>query len=357
VKVIQIVPRLGPYDGVGDYALGLARGLRDDHGTLSVFVEAGERPSQGPVTDFEVRRCEPGSRATLIAMLGQTAGREAGVCVLLHYVGYGYAARGAPLWLARSLRQARRDMRFRFVVIFHELYANGLPWQSSFWLRGLQQHVARGLARECDGALLTREGSRRWLERTGALAGKPVEVLPVPSTVGEPMAVKPAVARRATLVVWGGAAAKRVVYGRHWPLVQAACAALGVTAIDDIGASLARYPRSAIDIQPHGLLPPSEVSSILGRSRFGVVAYPQAFLAKSSLFAALAAHGTVPVVVGEPCREPADGLVPGRHFMWLQAAGAMEGLDAVAGAARDWYRGHAMARHAAAVRVLLRDPQ
>lgn len=351
-RLIQVVPRLGPYDGVGDYALGLAGELRARHGVVSVFLEAGARPSSGALGDYEVHRCEAGSSAALLAALRHAGAGAPAARVLLHYVGYGYARRGAPLWLARCVERSRRDLRHRLGVVFHELFASGRPWQSSFWLGGLQQQVTRRLARQCDGALLTREGSRRWLEDTGTLSGKPVEVLPVPSAVGEPASVARLETRGASLVVWGGAAAKQAAYGECWPLMQGACAALGVARIEDVGAPLSRYPRSNVPIQVHGLLPAAEVGAILGRSRFGLVVYPQAFLAKSTLFAAYAAHGMAPIVLGEPCAEVMDGLVPGRHFLWLRQAGTREAPGAVADAAREWYGGHTRARHAAAVLTL-----
>ena len=41
--VLQIVPQLpGSYDGVGDYALNLAKALSADHGLTTVFAVAKE---------------------------------------------------------------------------------------------------------------------------------------------------------------------------------------------------------------------------------------------------------------------------------------------------------------------------
>jgi hypothetical protein len=347
MNLIQVVPRLGPFDGIGDYAMNLARGLRDRHGATTTFIEAGTRAGSGATGEFEIRRSAPGSGAELAAEL-EGAGAANGR-VLLHYVGYGYADRGAPSWLARAIESTRADLRYRLGVVFHEIYATGRPWQSAFWLNGLQKSVVRRVARACDGALLTREGNRRWLEDAGELAGKPVEVLPVPSAVGEPQSPPAFESRANTLVVWGSAAMKRELYVTHWPLVQGALIALGITRVDDIGEPAAAYPGSAgIEIKPHGRLHARDVGKVLGAARFGLVLYPPAFLAKSTLFAAYAAHGMVPLVFDQTGSVAMDGLAPGREFVPL-ARPALEQARPrwaeIATAARRWYAWHRLDRH------------
>jgi hypothetical protein len=354
MHLVQIVPRLAPFDGVGDYALRLAEGLRARHGVTSSFIEAGARPSGGASqAEFEVRQCEPGSAAALAHALGKPS------YVLLHYVGYGYAQRGAPLWLARAIEGTRSALGFRLSVVFHELFATGRPWQSSFWLGPLQKHVVRRVAGACDGALLTREASGRWLEATGELAGKPMTVLPISSSVGEPEAVAAIGARRNALVVWGGSGMKRVVYGERWPLVLEACTALGITHIDDVGAPAESYPRaSAVRVEPHGFLPDAEVGRMLGGAQFGLVVYPRAFLAKSTLFAAYAAHGVVPLVLDDSQSVAMDGLEAGRHFLALAPsalAAARPKFDDVARAARAWYGSHSTTQHADGVWRMLQE--
>lgn len=339
-RIIQVVPRLGPYDGIGDYALNLARGLRERHGATTAFIEAGARPRGDVGGEFEVWRSESSADA-LAAALAKAGG--ATTPVLLHYVGYGYASRGAPLWLTHAVARSRQALRYRLGIVFHELYATGRPWQSAFWLGGMQKVVTRRLARACDGALLTREANRAWLGAAGALAGRAVAVLPVPSGVGEPASIAAFAARPATLVVWGSAAMKREVYETRWARVREACASLGVTGIVDVGAAAASYPQGTIPIERHGPLPAADVSRILGAARFGLVVYPPAFLAKSTLFAAYAAHGMVPLVLDDSGSVAMDGLLRGTQF--LAVGQAPSRLDHVAAAARTWYAEHDLSRH------------
>lgn len=337
MQLIQVVPRVRPGDGVYDCAARLARVLGERHGATSIIVEAGRSAGGARLSEA----LQP-SRAEAV--------------VLLHYVGYGYAARGAPLWLARTIE--RRPMPGpQLGVVFHELYASGRPWQSSFWLSPLQKRVVLRVARCCQFALVTREASRQWLERAGALAAKPVSVLPTFSNIGEPSERVPLRDRSATMVVWGSAQARSNLYSRHQRSLGEACRALGISKILDIGPSIAPAFAGGFPIEAHATVPADELSRILSSARCGVVVYPASYLAKSSIFAAYAAHGLVPLVLDEPRTTPLDGLVAGRHFLRL-GTGAIEGpgasLQDVASQVHAWYARHTTAMHADAVWHMLR---
>jgi len=49
----------------------------------------------------------------------------------LQMSGYVFAKRGASLWLLRELEMRRKNIK-TLGVFFHEIYAFGLPWISSF---------------------------------------------------------------------------------------------------------------------------------------------------------------------------------------------------------------------------------
>lgn len=329
MQLTQVVPRLGPWDGVGDYALRLGEALERRHGVTSRFIEAGHAD---------------GRRALVEALAA------AETPLLLHYVGYGYARRGAPLWLARAIGRRRREQRFG--AVFHELYATGRPWQSAFWLSGLQKRVVTRLARQCDGALLTRTANRAWLEATGALAGKRVSMLPISSNVGEPAAVRPLTERAPRLVVWGAAAARAAIYGAYWERVRTACRQLGVAGVVDIGPPVELPREAGLPIDARGRLESAALSEILLDARFGLVVYPASFLAKSSIFAAYAAHGVAPILLDTDRTPDMDGLASGRTHLLLEQVTAASPED-IARAARRWYADHDTVAHADAVVRLL----
>src|SRR5260370_5934535 len=123
MKLIAIVPRIPPVvDGVGDYALSLARLLRDNVGVTTQFIVTdADWTGTDCVEGFEARRLSSHSTNELLNLLAQD--ESAGTRVLLHYEGYGYATRGCPVWLVSAIELWRHANSERsLVTLFHELY-------------------------------------------------------------------------------------------------------------------------------------------------------------------------------------------------------------------------------------------
>ena len=89
---------------------------------------------------MDSKSCPVWARRTAIHPLAQRCHH-----VILHYVNYGYQARGVPFYLRRFARQLRGQLRGRWLTTFHEIYASGPPWKSEFWLRPFQVKIARDL--------------------------------------------------------------------------------------------------------------------------------------------------------------------------------------------------------------------
>jgi hypothetical protein len=345
MELIQIVPHLPPPDeGVGNYALALSGQLRDRLGIEARFVvgdpawPGSPELGGGTAVRIPVRRAE-----ALPALLGESA-------VLLHYAGYGYQSRGCPAWLVDGLLLWQRsDAGRRLVTIFHEVYAGGPPWRSSFWTSPLQRRLAAALAR-CSESMVTSLDLYGRMLRPWA-GGREITVLPVFSTVGEPAVVPPFAERARRMIVFGGAGVRGHAYGRFRPALAAACAALGVEEIMDIGSPIGPPVESleGIPVRRLGVLPPQEVSSLLLGACAGFVAYPPAFLPKSTIFAAYCAHGLLPVCAwyGNAAGETEPGL------FWDPASPVPESPGAVAEAARSWYMDHSLPRQTATWRELL----
>ena len=273
-------------------------------------------------------------------------------CLYLQYSGYGYAKRGAPLWLLKQLQMNRAQIK-TLGVFFHELYAFGPPWSSAFWLSPVQRHIARRLAEQSDFWITNREGSAQWLRR---FAGdKPHAVLPVFSNVGE-MPVYSA-DRAPKVVVFGGSALRLATYRAAGDALFAWAKRQGLE-IHDIGPAINdpimtnRLKTEGVIV--HGRLPETEISSLLADALFGVVVYPVEYVAKSGVFAAYCAHGICPVLISE--QYPAtDGLIQNQHYL----AGIPETVCTPSNAADIgrmawlWYQPHRLARHVEVLKNLL----
>jgi len=299
MELIQIVPRLPPApEGVGGYAAALAVELRERLGVESRFVTGAAGADN----------------------LGSSA-------VLLHYANYGYQARGCPVSLVRGLLSWKRSAAGRrLVTIFHEVYASGPPWRSSFWTSPLQRRLAAALARGGDGAITSLELYAGLIKRLAP--GVEVHVSPVFSTVGEPERVPALSERSRTMVVFGGPGARDRAYGEQREALEASCRAWGIQEVLDIGPALSSVPSHIgnIPVRTLGALPAAEVSRLLLGSFAGFLVYPSAFLGKSTIFAAYCAHGLLPVQPGEK----------------MDADSAQERATA----AREWYLRHSLAHQA-----------
>jgi hypothetical protein len=316
VRIVQVVPHLPPpYEGVGTYATALAEALAK-LGIETRFL-VPERNVQG-----------------LLSGIGDAE------TVLLHYAGYGYQRRGCPVWLAEGLAR----WRGRLVTLFHEVFAYGPPWRSSFWLLPVQRRIAARLARRSGALATTLEiyvaRLRPWTR------DQEVTVMPVFSTVGEPAAVPAYGARARRIVVFGGAGVRGRTWGPFLPDLARTVRELGAEEIVDVGPAVA-IPDTVegVPVRSLGVLPPAEVSDLLLGSAAGFLSYPPDFLSKSTIFAAYCAHGVLPVCAWKD----------GRHY-WAGDRNGAGDPQAIASEAREWYAGHALALQAERFRDLLEGP-
>jgi len=345
--LLHVVPRLPPApEGVGNYAVALARGLAAGAGIDHRFLVAHAEEGGAGLLEKAIRIPELRARA-LVRLLAESSPAEVKepLAVLVHYSNYGYADRGCPRWLVKGLLAWRRRSRASLICFFHEVYARGAPWQSSFWLSPVQRRLAAALARGSDRVLTNLDVYRDLLARW--VPAREISVLPVFSTVGELASPSPLAARRRRLVVFGGAGTRARAYGELAEDLAAACAALGATEIADVGPVPEAAPAeiAGVPVERMGALPASAVSALLAGSLAGFVSHRPEFFGKSTVLAAYCAHGMLPVAI--PSRSTS-------YFTWAPgAASGEDSLQAIADAAAAWYAGHSLARQVDAFRSLL----
>jgi hypothetical protein len=347
VKLVQVVPRLPPAtDGVSGYAAALSQALAQ-RGVTTHFVD-GAAPDGHVVPLIG----EGHSGGAVLSRQLADSGTEH---LLVHYVNYGYQSRGCPISLVRgAVRWRAAKPTRRLVTMFHEVYANGPPWRSSFWLGPVQRRLAAQLLRASDGAVTSLALYGRMLTRWGPR--REVVVAPVFSAVGEPAtAPAPEERRPRVMLVFGGAGNRRRAYDEHRAALAAACQALDIAEILDLGPPLADLPGEIVGrpVRSLGARPKEEVSAVMLRSFAGFLAYPPLFLEKSTVFAGYCAHGLVPVCTsrGRARRGP-EG--PPYWEPILEAAPTEPG--GLAAKAQAWYSGHNLTQQAATFHDLLASP-
>lgn len=86
-----------------------------------------------------------------------------------------------------------------------------------------------------------------------------------------------------------------------------------------------------------GVLTASYRTGLVALRRF--FAYPTAYLGKSGVFAAYAAHGLAPVTFSANRAANEDGLKAGEHYL-LASAAEKDGAGTIARNAHGWYQAH-----------------
>ena len=356
MELIQIVPRLPPaIDGLGDYAFYLAKQLRNDCGVDSHFIVGNPQWEGEQPIGFSVERVGERSSASLIQSLQSFRGSAS--AVLLHYVGYGYAKRGCPFWMVRGLNEWKHERPGRrLVTIFHELYAFGPPWSSSFWTSPFQKLLARRLAIISDQSVTPMKMYARTLEKLCYRPANRVIATPVFSNVGEPSQVSPLRERKNQIVVFGNAHQRARVYAQHLEALIRTCETLKLEKIVDVGPPLdvkSRLPLPFIQLGKQSAL---DLSTLLSNSQVGFLTYFDGYLAKSGIFAAYCAHGMLPVL---PRRNSSDldGIRNGCEYVVAGDIlhGPLETGQNIADNAHKWYQRHSVAETAATLAAILKN--
>ncbi|MHC5610267.1 MAG: glycosyltransferase family 1 protein [Nostoc sp.] len=349
--VTSIVPRLPPeIDGVGDYALNLARQLRKDFNIQTHFIVGntkwnGAAEIDGfPVSQISMgvagRRCR--SPDALLTLLSSDRTSS----ILLHYVGYGYAQRGCPVWLVDGLQRWKSLFPKRsLLTMFHEVYASGPPWTSSFWLSPLQKNLAARLAQMSDRCITSKQLYAEIIANISQGKHHQIPFLPVFSNIGEPDKVLPLSERQKRLVVFGGVANRARVYRESQAVLEYVCQRLNIQEIWDVGtptevnlSSITKVPILEIGQQSA-----EKVSEILVDSVAAFSDYNPDFLAKSTIFASYCAHLVLPINA-KGSASVIDGIEPGKHY-WVPNPQGNElendgEIQAIADNAYSWYQMH-----------------
>jgi hypothetical protein len=353
--VLQIVPRTpGSFDGVGDYALAVARKLRLLFGYETIFA-ARDAARETSADGFKVRPFE--DRGT-----SQLSGADFDH-VILHYVNYGYQARGIPFGLVPILRDLRHSRGGGFLTIFHELYASGPPWKSAFWLQPLQKRIARTIAQISSVCLVSSEGMLRQLRRLASDAEGIVH--PVLSNFGEPTLSAGQFSQRDPhrwTICGGTALIERSLKSfrkiRHRIPAEISPGELFIFGGNDNSTVRSLLPELGIQTHYRPGVASAEASSILSASSFLWLDYfdqpdvPLEFVLKSTAFAAACAHGVVSVFPQPSSEVSIEGdRLPGPFFVEEDSAELPAPADRAKVAERlyDWYQRHASSDHLARV--------
>jgi hypothetical protein len=318
--VIVIVPRLPPsINGLGDYAMNLARQLRQDFNIHSHFI-VGEPSWEGSseIEGFTVSKVSSLSSDALINVLsGECIGQMNNPPIFLQYVGYGYAKRGCPEWLVHGLCQWKTNNPVqKIVTMFHEVYGSGPPWTSSFWLGPLQKKLVCQLVKVSNQCITSNQYYADLIQQIVGQKLLNIISISVFSNIGEPKSVLPLAERSKRIVVFGHQNSRAKVYQECQVALDIICKQLSIEEICDIGNPIGLNFSSVngIPILQKGITEADEISQILQDSIVGFLDFPlPKYLAKSGVFSAYCAHGVIPCMRASSIL-PIDNIESGKHY-------------------------------------------
>lgn len=344
-KIVQVCSHLPPeVSGVGDYVAVLTTALKAEGATSHVV----SCTTAGKPEGIQLERFEKGDAADLADALTRARAET----VLLHYSGYGFDPAGCCGWLAEGLEQWRASAPGRkLLTIFHEVYATGPLWRTSFWTSLPQRAVARRIGGFSDAAIVTSEGGAAQLRPLAP--NLPLTVMPVFSNIGEPPTTPPLALRKPYAIAFGLAPNRTRLYAALARLpspIKDAFRGYGLTRILDIGPPTG-VPCEVLGLPVESLrsLPANTVSAHLSSARMGLLDYPWHVLTKSGVFAAYVAHGTLALNLSANGTLPPD-LREGREFAHpYRLINPSFDAQTIAQRGRTWYAGHSASAMAAQI--------
>ena len=318
-SLIQIVPSLSPViDGIGDYALQLARQLRQTCGVETSFIVCDpawpRHQWSGEFQAVGLGRRTPSLLWASMYLLALRTG-EVKSPILLHFSPYGYQKRGCPFWLVHGLETLAKRSSMRVNVAFHELDVDSSkPWSSSYWVPRVQRDLIKRLLNLAAFSYTNTGVHRSKLEAWG---GEQVALVPNFSNMGE--AEDGTTEQRARqVVIFGRADQRRWTYEKGARALALLCKSIGATRIIDIGSAIPEHTSTeihGIPIERRGVLPSTAIAAAMRSALANFMYYPIPLLTKSGVHALACASGAVSFIAtdGEPS-ESCPGLTAGLDY-------------------------------------------
>ena len=213
--------------------------------------------------------------------------------ILLQYSGYGFAKRGAPMWLIREVKLLKKKVS-KIIIFFHELYAYSYyPWKSAFWLYFFQKYIFKELANLADVKITGCEGYKKKLDKLDLVTK--THLLRTFSNVGELKKIY--YKKSKTLVVFGLSRFK--VYQKIGNILFKWAKKNNITIID-VGPKISDKrlikELNFNDVKILGRLTKKNISNIFKFIKFGIVFEDINYIDKSSVFNTYVSHGIIPIV-------------------------------------------------------------
>ncbi len=346
MQIAQLVPRFLPaVCGVGDYARVLGDTLAQNHDIQSRYLVVSPQWRKDPTLPYDTRPLSAENPDA--ALLDAT--RDCGALVV-QYSGYGYHKRNTPVWLVRALTRLRRLRPDLIIhVMFHELTTRGGLSSSSFWNWPIQRWVIQRLCALSNTRLFT--NTEPYVKDLTRWSDRPVDLWPVYSNLEEPLPTQlPAWEQRRNTLAFFSWDMPRHFRQTIPGILRDAVRKLQVESVTVFRHPLPPDCDLPVPVIKHGVLPSTQVSSLLADCRYVLSVAPTHCPGKSGLLGAYAAHQIAVLLPGGSGDLP-DGLTIDHNLFSLETLRERPSDQVSQELARQlqlWYQPHNRARTAQA---------
>ena len=341
--MLVIVPDLPPnINGLGDYAYLLANQLKKDDVSLKIdFLIAGNYKYPFDEYDgFKVYNLLDKKASVLYSLLQQIDP----ILIHLHYVGYGYAKRGAPFWLYFGILKWKQKKGNILITTFHELFANSiLPLTSSFWNQWFQKLICKKIYLISKCVITSSESFREVLFKFSPFID--IYVYPVFSNFGELKKCPKIELRDKGLIVLGSKENRLNLYKKYHKELNIICRTFSIVRIYDVGPKFGKLPLLNVPVIELGVLKANQISNLLTKNSFGIISrHSSEQFAKSGIYAAFTAHGNIVIALQANSSKIKDGIIADKHFITMNSQNI--NLDLISKSAFAWYNNHSLEKQA-----------
>ena len=339
--LVVITTRLPPLAcGIGTYSWLAYQNRPEEFAPVEFLVMEGALQSRrvlnwNEITDFNG---DPQSLARALDRVGSAN-------VLLHYAGRAYQRFGCPTWLPSVLATwKQKNPSSRLTIFFHELPGRLPIWSRHFIFGKIGERIIRGLSAVAD-VLVTNTSNHVIILRE--LTGRNVHYLPVGSNIA-PGANPSAPRRRTEFVIFGLPFGRLQTLNLFQEEIERWLTEGRLTGLHLIGPGdekfspqadmlINKWTRPEVVIR-HGLLPESEVASLLGKAGFALTNVTKDTWSKSGAFMACAITGCAVVIKGER-----PDAAPLSHAVSSDELGTISESNLVSrtGSLKQWYNENA----------------
>ena len=208
--------------------------------------------------------------------------------------GYGYHAKGIPLWLINEIKLIKKKSSC-LSIFFHEININKNFWNPYFIIMIIQKYIAIQLLKNCNYWVTSNVQYSDWLKKYSF--GKKNYICPIPSLINHKL--KKVKKNKKIMILFGTSSARAEIYKNYFYILEKWIIKNDLV-LYDVGPKIEdKHINNLIKdqnrIKIFGKVSSLKVSKLLSKAYFGVFSRPHSLINKSTVFATYCKYKVCPI--------------------------------------------------------------